>query len=306
MTMRSQNLDGPLTASAKSRYGDWLWRIDAAIDWRSFNRFLDWLEKPDQPFRHETIKLFKAFLIAKWCSLSALEFNHEIEDRRSFREFVGLNNFDPTMTYSDVSSFQALLVQRSIAAEIFAELDSQVRQIKLELPANVTAGLASLGEDASSGLAAGWLALERKLTAYWQSKKLTRDIPLIDDIRLADLKDIEDNLILIRVLPDGEYQYEMVGQAVEEANQGRLVGFRIKEKADTNLRRHDEQGLQKDLKQLFDLALSTRAPVSADTYFLNAKSNKCKLFTAQAPLVGVDGRIEFLLGVASIKPIVLS
>jgi len=292
--------------SSGARFGNWLAHVNAAIDWRRLDRFLVWLERPDVPFRHDPVKLFKGLLVSKWCSLSALEFNHEIEDRRSFREFVGLTNYDRTMQYGDISSFRSLLAQRGIADELFAEIDNQVRQSGLDLPANVTFGLGALGESGNAALSSEWLSLENRVKTYWQSRISSGDVPLMTNIRLSELADIKDHLVLIRVLPDGVYRYEMVGHAVESANEGRLVGFSVNEKADSNFRRHDEQGLQKDLRQLFDLALSTRAPVSTSTYFLNAKKNKCRLFTALAPVENEAQSIEFLLGIASIKPVVLS
>jgi len=301
---------------SKSGFGNLLSKIDAHVDWNSFERFFDWLEKPGQPLRHEPIQLFKALLIAEWFSLSALEFNHEIEDRRSYQQFVGLDNRRATISYSEISLFRSLLIQRSIAAEVFAELDGQIRSFKQDLPAVVISGLSALGDDEQivrfsdsswvADVTPGWMTLEKQLRIYWRSKCIGGNIPGIEDIRLSDLTEIKDNLVLIRVLPEGKYLYEMVGNDIEDANQGRLVGFTINEKADDNQERHGEKGLQKDLGLLFDLALRTRETVSTGTYFFNAKGNKCRLFTALAPIEGESGRIEFLLGVASIKKIFVS
>jgi hypothetical protein len=320
MTRRKQTptkvISTPGDTDARPGLGSLLSKIDAHVDWNSFERFFDWLDRPGQPLRHEPIQLFKALLIAEWFSLSALEFNHEIEDRRSYQQFVGLERSGAAISYSEISSFRSLLIQRSIATEVFAELDGQIRGFRQDLPGIVISGLSALAEDDhivrfsdSSWVAEvtpGWQTLETQLKKYWQSKCVGENIPGIDDIRLSDLSEIKDHLVLIRVLPDGKYLYEMVGNDIETANQGGLVGFTINEKADDNQERHGEKGLQKDLGLLFDLALRTRETVSTGTYFFNAKGNKCSLFTALAPLEGASGRIEFLLGVASIKKIFVS
>ena len=291
----------------------WLSELDNAVDWQAFDRYFLWLQRPDTVFRHTPLQLFKSLLLRNWFSLSALEFNHEMSDRKSFREFTAIPATNDVPRHHEIVSFQALLVSRSIATDVAQEFDRQISSLALELPQEVALGLNCLDSNRFSNATPDtlwsedsgpdWAHMEQRLFNFWRNNNLASD-----RIKLSDLSDLSDHLTLIRVLPGEGFRYELVGAAVEEANEGSLLGATISDKLRANIDLHGEPGLQVELSTLFSRVVDTRQASSLATYFLNAKFNKCHLLTAQVPVRSagdVDG-IDFLLGISLIRKLAIS
>lgn len=67
------------------------------------------------------------------------------------------------------------------------------------------------------------------LAAYWDSKRQGRFAPRRGDIDPADIRSHMPNLLLLDVLPDGEYRYRLVGTALAEGAGRNATGRRISE-----------------------------------------------------------------------------
>jgi hypothetical protein len=301
-----------------SRHARWLDDLDQAVDWPAFDRYFLWLQRSGSDFRHQPLQLFKSLLLRNWFSLSALEFNDEMADRKSFRTFVGLAMTADVPRHHEIMNFQALLISRSVATDVAREFEAQVNSLEIELPDDIYRGLAGLDTaEVTNGLVSSlwsgatgpdWASLEQRLVNFWENSYRNGNIPTADQIKLSDLADISDYLTLIRVIPGQGFRYEIVGSAIDEANEGSLLGATISDKIMDNIDRHGEPGLQAELSTLFHRVIDTGKAGSLTTYYLNAKLNKCHLMTAQVPVGAASGigDIDFLLGISLIRKLVIS
>ncbi len=287
----------------------WLDQVDALVDWTRFDRYLRWLDaSPEACPAHPPLVLFKAMLLLHWFALIAMEFDTEMEDRRSFRRFVGLADDRPPPDHAEVCDFRRLLLKRDIAVEIFSELRDQLDRFD-PLTLAPTGGVGKLSALAAELQALGppeWHSLEQSFLDFWYRKRRDRPAPLMRDITLGEAPELDPYLALIRVLPDGKFHYAHVGLDIEAANEGSLVGTTVDQKAAQNLRLRGHVGLQGELAAMFHHAVVEMRPVSTSTYFVNAGGGKCQIWSVSAPLNDDRGRVTMLIGVALIRPIAVN
>jgi hypothetical protein len=261
--------------------------------------------------------MFKAMLLQQWFALNAVEFDFDIQDRLSFRAFVGVGPHEAPPLHEAVCAFRRLLVERGVFSEITDELQAQLmgsrqpdtpgagRQarenaagLSVQLP-----GFASLFAKSALLGPAEWESLEQVLVDYWTRKCLYRGAPRLRDIKLADEPKLKPYFTLVRVVSESAFQYEYVGTEVEKANAGRLTGAVLDDKVDENLDRFGHAGLQGELLALCRRTVSRRGPVTTSTFFTNAAGVKCQLWTIQAPLMDDTDTVVMLMGAALIKAV---
>lgn len=283
-------------------------RIDQAVDWSRFDKYLHWLQTDvalDQSY--QPILLFKAMLILHWHALTAPEYDHAIDDSVTFRSFVGLKPDEVGPRHIAVSAFRRLLVDRGAAADLLSELRRQLSQQGILLPVNETAGaegtvgdreLYPLASDVRLIRPPAWVSLERSFVDYWAKGCEGTELPslaLADPANAPD--DLTPHLIVMRVLDD-DFRFEFVGQAIASANQSDLVGAKISAKANRNIAAYGHAGIQDELLAVCRAAESRRQPVAASGYFLNAMGNRRNLWAVVAPVQDRQSGNQMLIGVA--------
>ncbi len=297
------------SSPAASRTRERLELIDRSVDWERFDKFFRWLDTaPAGERSHRPLTLFKALLLEQWFSLCAAEFEFDLADRVSYRRFVGLTDRSAVPTHAAVCAFRRLLIDRGVAADLFAELSRQLsgRGIASGDPdwnclADVAGDLVDFNVDVRPQ---AWVEMERQLLEYWHARRGELDVPAVGDIRLDDLPEpIKPYLLVTRVLPDGGFLHESIGVEVEAANQGKIVGSTIEERVQRNLDEFGHGGMQSHLGELYRDVVARRRAIEASTYYFNAQRNKCQLWMVQAPLCNAAGDIVMLIGVSLILPV---
>lgn len=106
---------------------DRLERIDKVIDWQPLAGHLSriYSSRRGRP-SHPPLSLFKALLLAQWYNLSDYELEAAIDDRLSFRRFVGVGVDAPAPDHSVYSRFRDQLISHGLRDRLFAELESQL------------------------------------------------------------------------------------------------------------------------------------------------------------------------------------
>ncbi len=317
----------------------WLPQIDAAIDWSRFDDYLPWVDSRPlvRARRHTPLMLFKAFLLQHWFALLSIEIDQEISARPVFRQFIGLEDGQPTPSTDAVGNFRRLLQAKGVAVEIFGELRRQLVGLRLAVfPSQVGDGPS--GDDRSDAVATDapkplkgrlpfgdlpvppavladtfrflgppeWRELEQQLVEFWTTRCRDGKIPSLDDIKLGDLAELGPHLVLIRVMGGQRYRYELVGSEVSRNNQCSLLGASIDGKGQENIQNRGHIGLQGELAATFDAAVKLRRPTGTSVYFENAAGTKCQVWTALAPLTDSQGDVTMLLGIAEIRPVPLN
>jgi len=116
-------------ALASSRLGrnDKLEEIAAAVDWSSFAPVLAQLE-PEGPGRppFDPMLMFRAQLLARLYDLSDAELEQQLNDRVSFRRFVGLGLSDEAPDHTTLCRFRNRLVAQGLVQTLFDAFAAQL------------------------------------------------------------------------------------------------------------------------------------------------------------------------------------
>lgn len=102
-------------------------KLSELIDWKR-------LEKLIAPLRHQSqgrpgyapILLLKCLLLAQWYNLSDPQTEEAVNDRISFRRFVGLSMDEFAPDHSTLSRFRMTLIQHNLSQWVFDEVLAQI------------------------------------------------------------------------------------------------------------------------------------------------------------------------------------
>jgi IS5 family transposase len=113
--------------SAKVGQNATLDRLSAEVKWYRFERLLRRL-KPQAAGRppYEPLLMLKALLLQQWYGLSDAALEEAINDRVSFRKFLGLSLEDPAPDHTTLCRFRNRLVEEGLAEKLFAEFARQL------------------------------------------------------------------------------------------------------------------------------------------------------------------------------------
>lgn len=109
-------------------------RLDELVKWYRFEKLLARL-RDEGPGRagYRPLLMFKALLLQSLYGLSDAELEEALNDRLSFRRFVGLGLEDATPDHTTLCRFRLKLVAAGLLERLFDELDRQLEQAGLIL-----------------------------------------------------------------------------------------------------------------------------------------------------------------------------
>lgn len=104
-------------------------RLDGLAKWYRFEKLLAGV-RSEGPGRagYRPLLMFKALLLASLYGLSDAELEEALNDRLSFRRFVGLSLEDETPDHTTLCRFRLALIERGLLEKLFAELDRQLEK----------------------------------------------------------------------------------------------------------------------------------------------------------------------------------
>ena len=128
--------DSFLEAFASRRLGRnvRLEKVEKVVKWYRFEKLLGRL-KPEGAGRppYEPLLMFKALLLAQWYGLSDGALEEALNDRVSFRRFLGLGLESDAPDHSTLCRFRNRLVEQGLLAKLFGEFDRQLEARGLTL-----------------------------------------------------------------------------------------------------------------------------------------------------------------------------
>ena len=99
------------------------------VDWSAFEILLSPIHnKIFGRKSYPAVLMFKCLLLQNWYNLSNYELERVIDDRLSFRRFVGLDYTQSVPDHSSFSRFRDELVKRQLDAPLFNELSQQIEK----------------------------------------------------------------------------------------------------------------------------------------------------------------------------------
>lgn len=121
-------------ASVKLGRNARLERMAQEVKWYRFEKLLNRLHpsaegRPPYP----VLMMFKALLLAQWYGLSDADLEEALNDRVSFRRFVGLSLEQDAPDHTTLCRFRNDLVAAGLAQRLFAEFDRQLENRGLTL-----------------------------------------------------------------------------------------------------------------------------------------------------------------------------
>lgn len=108
--------------------GGQLDRLNGLVRWRRFEKLMRHLRGEAGPGRpgYPALVLFKSLLLQSLYGLSDRELEEALDDRLSFRRFVGLSLEEAVPDHSVLNRFRNQLIGEGLLEKLFAELDRQL------------------------------------------------------------------------------------------------------------------------------------------------------------------------------------
>jgi IS5 family transposase len=104
-------------------------KLDRLVAWKPFEERLNRIySSPSGRPSHPVLLLFKCLLLQAWYNLSDYALEEALDDRLSFRRFVGLSVSQKAPDHSVFSRFRDQLIRHGIHGQLFNELDHQLEQ----------------------------------------------------------------------------------------------------------------------------------------------------------------------------------
>lgn len=110
-------------------------RLSGLVKWYRFEKLMAGLRDEAGPGRpgYAVLLLFKALLLQSLYGLSDRELEEALNDRLSFRRFVGLGLEDAAPDHTVLNRFRNLLVEKKLLERLFGELNQQLEKAGLIL-----------------------------------------------------------------------------------------------------------------------------------------------------------------------------
>ncbi len=105
-------------------------RLDGLAKWYRFEKLVGHLRDETTPGRpgYPALVLFKAIVLQSLYGLSERELEEALDDRLSFRRFVGLSLEEAVPDHTVINRFRNRLVGEGLLEKLFAELDRQLEK----------------------------------------------------------------------------------------------------------------------------------------------------------------------------------
>jgi len=103
--------------------------VSAQVKWYRFEKLLRKLEPEGAgrpPF--DPLLMFRALLLQQWYGLSDAELEEALNDRVSFRRFLGLSLDADAPDHTTLCRFRNRLVEAGLIPRLFAEFDRQIEE----------------------------------------------------------------------------------------------------------------------------------------------------------------------------------
>lgn len=110
--------------------GGQLDRLSELVKWYRFEKLIGHLRDEGGPGRpgYPVLVLFKAVLLQSLYGLSDRDLEEALDDRLSFRRFVGLSLEEAVPDHTVLNRFRNRLIQEGLLEKLFAELDRQLEK----------------------------------------------------------------------------------------------------------------------------------------------------------------------------------
>jgi IS5 family transposase len=105
-------------------------RLNELVKWYRFEKLVGHLRDAAAPGRpgYPALVMLKAVLLGSLYGLSERELEGALDDRLSFRRFVGLSLAEPVPDHTVLNRFRNQLVAEGLLERLFAELDRQLQK----------------------------------------------------------------------------------------------------------------------------------------------------------------------------------
>lgn len=116
-----------LMINLKTGLNESLDKVNKLVDWKPIEKLLAVIYNSVRgPKSYPPLTLFKALLIQTWYDLSDYQLEEALDDRLSFRRFIGLGGSDSVPDHSTFSVYRSQLREMQLMEEVFDEINRQL------------------------------------------------------------------------------------------------------------------------------------------------------------------------------------
>jgi hypothetical protein len=282
--------------------------IGRSVDWEGLSALLGGVAmRADRPIPFDDEVMLRAMLLQQWFALGALEFEHELGDRRSFQRFTKTLEMAERPDYVTVNAFRNAVLTSGLAPALEKALAEEFSQAgitsaprpDLPSPTQITGVQAEML--ASPYIRSPeWLRLENDFFDFLgenHPEGIATAYP-----NLPSRNALRRQFITIDVVEGGaDFVWTFVGEGLVQTNSNDVSGNSLRDRADACMRGYGHYGIQGEFISLFERSLRDLSPVTSATYFHNAGGVRCQIWITVAPLDTL--RPRHLAGVALIEPV---
>jgi IS5 family transposase len=147
-------------------------RLDAIVDWGRFDDLLRRvvLERSRGAAAYPPLLMFRALLLQRWYSLSDPQLEEALNDRVSFKRFVGLSMSDAAPDHSTIWRFRERLEQSGLDVRLGEELQRQLAANRLIVRSGTLVDASLIGSAAARPAERGSTRSEVDPDARWGKK----------------------------------------------------------------------------------------------------------------------------------------
>lgn len=283
--------------------------IGNRLEWSELCKLLDGVERAlDRPIPFSTEVMLRSMLLQQWFALGALEFEHELADRRSFQRFTATSDLPVRPDYVMVNAYRRAVLASGAAPALENALSEEFRKAGVAnrprpdapSPHEVTGVQAEMSATPYIR-SAEWQVLEEEFFEYLEALGGDGGVAVAFP-SLPEPGQLKRHFVTIDIIDGGaDFRWRYVGDSLVQSNGSDVRGRSLRERADATFREYGHFGVQGEFLTVFGRALRERCPVTAATYFHNAHRARCQIWITVAPFS--EAGPSSLAGVALIVPV---
>jgi IS5 family transposase len=181
-----------------------LFKVDKLINWNKVDyRFNALYPSGEGRPSYPPLAMFKALLVAQWYNLSDPELEEQLNDRLSFRKFIGISLQDDVPDETTICRFRQKLMQSKVGEKVFRIINQQLEAQGLLLKQGTIVDASIIKSSFKGDTDGGWTKKKDTCSfGYKLHAAVEEGNGLIQDLTMT-AANVHDSRVFEELLPQG-------------------------------------------------------------------------------------------------------